>query len=134
MSGEKNLALLCQNMAPTLHPGVFVYCCVPHDGLPLPIAPVFSFREVEGVTVVFEKEKADELKLEYQREFAMITLAVHSALDAVGFIAAFSNELAQRDISCNVVSAFYHDHLFVPIGQRDQAIKILEAMTFKSTD
>lgn len=128
MPGEKNLVLLCQNMAPMLHPGVFVYCCVPHDSLPLQAAPVFSFREVEGVTVIFEKEKADELKLGYQHEFAMITLAVHSALDAVGFIAAFSNELARRDISCNVVSAFHHDHLFVPFDQRCRAMKALEAI------
>jgi hypothetical protein len=128
MPGEMNLALLCEKMAPTLHQGTFVYCCLPRERFPLPIEPLCSFKEAEGVTVILEKEAANALNLKYQYECAMITLTVHSALDAVGFVAIISNELANRNIPCNVVSAFHHDHLFVPYSQRDQAMDALRAV------
>ena len=49
----------------------------------------------------------------------MITLDVHSSLESVGFLAAVSARLAAAGIPCNAVSAFHHDHLFVPsIGRR----------------
>ena len=44
----------------------------------------------------------------------MITVMVHSALDAVGFLATITTRLAAAGIGVNLVSAFFHDHLFVP--------------------
>ncbi|WP_298236567.1 ACT domain-containing protein [uncultured Azohydromonas sp.] len=131
MLGEMNLAVLCETMAPTLHPGTFVYCCVPHEKFPLPIEPLCTFKESEGVTVILESEAASAMGLEYQYECAMIALTVHSALNAVGFIAVISNELARQNIPCNVVSAFHHDHLFVPHSQRDHAMDVLWAIASK---
>lgn len=55
----------------------------------------------------------------------MITLTVHSNLNAVGFLAAVAAKLAEHQISVNVVSAFYHDHLFVPDEKAEQAMQIL---------
>ena len=68
---------------------------------------------------------ADSLKLEYSFVASWITLTVHSSLEAVGLTAAFSKALSQEGISCNVVAAFYHDHIFVGKNDADKAMEIL---------
>ena len=55
----------------------------------------------------------------------MITLDVHSSLDAVGFIAVIASKLAEAGMGVNPVAGFYHDHLFVPDGREDEALAIL---------
>jgi hypothetical protein len=55
----------------------------------------------------------------------MITLNVHSSLEAVGFIARVATELAKHGMGVNPVSGFYHDHLFVPEGRERDALEIL---------
>jgi hypothetical protein len=52
---------------------------------------------------------------------------VHSSLSAIGFLSVLTSRLAQAHISVNAVSAFYHDHLFVPWESRETAMKVLEA-------
>jgi hypothetical protein len=51
---------------------------------------------------------------------------VHSALTAVGFLAAITTRLAEAGISVNAVSAYYHDHLFVPWERREEAMEVLK--------
>jgi uncharacterized protein len=58
----------------------------------------------------------------------MITLRIHSSLEAVGFLARIAAELARLGISVNVVSAFHHDHLFVPAGRAEEAMAALRAL------
>ena len=41
--------------------------------------------------------------------------------------------LAQADISVNVVSAFYHDHLFIPEHRAVEALQILSALSEQAT-
>jgi hypothetical protein len=57
----------------------------------------------------------------------MITLTVHSSLEAVGFLAA--GRLAEAGISVNAVSAYYHDHLFVAEHRADEALRLLQSMS-----
>jgi uncharacterized protein len=40
--------------------------------------------------------------------------------------AAFSNALAAVGISCNVMAAYFHDHIFVDTKDARQAMKVLE--------
>ena len=58
----------------------------------------------------------------------MITLNVHSALEAVGFIAKIASALAAQGMGVNPVSGFYHDHLFIPDGREQDALQILDEM------
>jgi len=59
----------------------------------------------------------------------MITLTIHSDLNAVGFLASITKKLAEKGISVNAISAFYHDHLFVPYEKRIEVIKALKELT-----
>lgn len=85
------------------------------------------FKEVEGVTVITKKKLAQTLTSGSEPIWAKITLNVHSDLQAVGFLAAMTRELANAGISVNAVSAYYHDHLFVPWERRNEALSILQS-------
>jgi hypothetical protein len=112
-------------MKPEHQPGDYVFCLV-EDPSTVPLAEsVLMFRENEGITVIVRKELADKLGLSYSFVAAWITLTVHSSLEAVGLTAAFSKALAENGVSCNVVAAFYHDHLFV---QQQDAVKAMEIL------
>jgi hypothetical protein len=41
--------------------------------------------------------------------------------------AAFSKALSDKGISCNVVAAFYHDHIFVGKNDTEKAMQVLKA-------
>lgn len=129
MAGEMDLGKLIQGMKPKLNRGTFVFCTLPENELPLDVAFIASFREEEGVTVVLKQAIADQKGWSYESGMAWITLTVHSALEAVGLTAAFSNALAQEGISCNVIAAFYHDHLFVPLDQAEDALSALKRLS-----
>jgi len=46
----------------------------------------------------------------------------------VGFLAAITTMLAAKDISVNAVSAYFHDHIFVPYERREDAMECLRCM------
>ena|SRR6201991_2875273 len=129
MTGEKDLDKLLRTMKPQLHPGDYVFCLV-EDLDTVPLAEVaLMFREQEGITVIISRELADRAGLSYSFVAAWITLTVHSSLEAVGLTAAFSKALAENDISCNVVAAFYHDHLFVRQQDSEKAMEVLNGLS-----
>ncbi len=86
------------------------------------------FLEKEGVTVILPKEKADAMDIPYETICAWITLTVHSSLEAVGLTAAVSKTLTEENISCNVVAAFFHDHIFVPVKDAERAMNALQRL------
>jgi uncharacterized protein len=129
MNGETNLKTLMATMRPVLLDGRYVFCSVSqaaHDGLE--IKPLGTFQEQEGITIIITEEQAKKIGLPYDLTWACITLQVYSSLSAVGFLATLTSRLAQAGISVNAISAFYHDHLFVPWESRETAMKILEEL------
>ncbi len=120
---------LLQTMQPLHNPGEFVFCTIDNLSLIDTADIILLFKETEGYTVIITKELANQLQLSYSFVAAWITLTVHSSLQAVGLTAAFSGVLAQNGISCNVVAAFYHDHIFVDIVDVDKAINVLQQFT-----
>ncbi|WOD41855.1 ACT domain-containing protein [Nodosilinea sp. E11] len=130
MAGETDLTQLLKTMQPRLREGEYVFCTLPNTILyPPHLDPVGYFKEDEGLTLMVLKPQADAAGLSYTAVFALITLAVHSSLEAVGFMAAIATHLASHGISVNPVSAFYHDHLFVPVKDADRAIALLQSLT-----
>ena len=125
MIGESNLDTLLKTMKPKLNMGAFVFCSVKELSLVNLKETVLFFKEEEGYTIIVKKEVADTLKLDYTFISSWITLTVHSSLEAVGLTAAFSKALADNGIGCNVVAAFYHDHIFVPIQDTEKAMAVL---------
>ena len=128
MPGEKELAKMLETIEPKLQTGDYVFCSV-RDTAGLDMADVvLYFREEEGTTVILKKEKADQLQLPYSFVAGWITLTVHSSLEAVGLTAAFSQALAAQGISCNVVAAYFHDHIFVPQADAPKAMEVIRGL------
>ena len=109
---------------PELDSRIYVYCTMP-EGQAGGIPHVFRFREKEGLTLVTSLETARARHLEYAYPCRLITLNVHSSLEAVGFLAAVTGKLAAAGVSVNAVSAYYHDHLFVPVESAQKAMDLL---------
>lgn len=127
MSGETNLQRLLANMQPELLEGEFVFCSVsPQAYDQLCNRSIGWFREAEGVTIIVERSVAEDEDLDYEFISRMISLNIHSSLEAVGFLAAITSKLAGAGISVNIISAFYHDHLFVPTDRARAAMLLLE--------
>lgn len=128
MTGETDLTVLLKSIQPILNEGTFVFCTI-DDSRNIDFQDVVMvFKESEGLTVIMDKEKADLLALNYSFVCAWITLSVHSSLEAVGLTAAFSSVLADQGISCNVVAAYFHDHIFVALEDADRAMEALQSL------
>lgn len=130
MAAERDLAALLRHMKPELRPGIFVFCTIaPNERIPAALNPLLTFREQEGTTLVIPREEAEAIGTRYAFASRLITLTVHSALDAIGFLAAITTRLAEAGISVNAVSAFHHDHLFVPADRVDDAMAALQTLS-----
>ncbi len=129
MTGETNLPILLRNMRPALHGEAFgFFSLVEEVALPLLRGAQGSFQEEEGLTLILPLETARAHGLTPEAGWALITLTVHSSLEAVGFLAVLSATLAAAGISLNAVSACHHDHLFVPWDRRLEALALLEGL------
>jgi len=129
MSGITDISTLLQHMTPYLHEGEYVFCTVSNPGRIDLQEAICIFREKEGTTLILARETADRLQLPYTYVAAWITLTIHSSLEAVGLTAAFSAALAKAGISCNVVAAYYHDHVFVAAEDAEKAMQALKLLS-----
>ena len=133
MAGKTALSELLSSMTPVLAQDEYVFLTIdPKERDRLQSVPVCEFHETEGLTVILRKQEAELSGLEYEFPCRMITLNVHSSLSAVGFLAAVTARLAECGISVNAVSAFYHDHLFVPAEKAAEAVMILKNLSAES--
>ena len=130
MVGIQNLDQLMKSMKPELVDGEFIFCSVSDRQLSnLKVKPLMTFKEKEGMTLILHQKDADTNSIKYEGIWALITMTVHSDLAAVGFLARLAAALAKEGISVNAVSAFYHDHLFVPKEKSKEAMKVLQKLS-----
>ncbi|MGX5848399.1 ACT domain-containing protein [Mesorhizobium sp. PL10] len=129
MTGETDLKKLLATMTPELVPGVRVFATLaPGATRPEGLDPVMVFHEREGTTLIVAEEAARAAGLTASFRCRMITLNIHSSLEAVGFLAAITTRLATAGMGVNPVSAFYHDHLFVPADRAEEALELLRQL------
>jgi uncharacterized protein len=128
MAAEKNLQTLLKTLQPQHNKGDYVFCTVNNLTLVNLLEVILFFKEEEGYTIIITKQLAHTLQLPYTFTAAWITLKVHSSLEAVGLTAVFAAALSKENISCNVVAAFYHDHIFVSKKDAAKAMEILNKL------
>lgn len=128
MVGETDLQRLLAGLAPELaeHPRAIRSQAA---DVPAPADAIMAFLESEGMTVIVPVTAVPATE-DKQTEplWAQITLRIHSSLEAVGMMAAIAAALTARNIPCNAVSAYYHDHLFIPWARRDDACLALREL------
>lgn len=129
MAGEENLEKLLATMEPSLKDEVYVFATIERNSVPDGVAPIGMFREDEGLTLILQAEDAARAGLAASKPMRLITLTVHSSLDAVGLTAAFATELARHGISANVVAGYYHDHIFVGAADAERAVAALRGLS-----
>ncbi|MCH7567403.1 MAG: ACT domain-containing protein [Nitrospirae bacterium] len=126
MTAELELEKLLTAMSPELREGEYVFSSIsPEEFNDMQVEPVGWFREAEGISLILDRAAAQRLGIKQSSAFRMISLNVNSSLEAVGFLAAVTEKLAAAGVSVNAVSAFHHDHLFIPAEKEDLAISLL---------
>jgi len=127
MSGGHDLTALLRGLSPILLPEVYVFTTF-KGAVPEGLTPMAMIRETEGTTLILTRQEAKTANIPYEFPCRMITLNVHSALDAVGFAALISTRLAALGMGVNPVAGFYHDHLFIPEARAGDALDALHQM------
>lgn len=130
MSGETDLARMLKTLEPVLDPRRFAFASF--TGLSLADAARFSpigiFAEQEGLSLIAEEADLSGHVAPDAPRFRMISLTVHSSLEAIGLTAAISTALTGANISANVVAAHFHDHVFVPADRAEEAVSVLRSL------
>ena len=127
MPGETDLKAILQSLSPIMLDDTYVFCTVvgASYGDYAETAPIASYQENEGLTLVLTQERADASGLSYEGLFRCISLQVHSSLESVGLTAVVAGKLAAYEISANIIAGYYHDHVFVPQAQASEAFGLL---------
>ena len=123
--GEKDLNVILRTLEPEIQDGCFCfYSASSNDSksiqeliLKLSIQPRMTYFEKEGLTFILNQDDASNLdrnidsnKYSFKKDqstYKIITIKVHSSLEAVGLTAFLSKALASDEIPANVV-CFMH--------------------------
>ena len=132
IDGESDLNKLIKGLTPKLNDGEYVFTSIKDIKLIDISEAICTFKENEGLTLVLERDRADQLGLKYNFIARWITLEIHSSLNAVGLTSLFTTELANNGISCNVIAGYYHDHIFVSTKDSLKTLELLKHLSLKN--
>ena len=127
MPGQTDLKKILESIDPYLVDESFIFMTTDQSlsSISNTLNPIASFMENEGLSLVITQATADKNAITYDSVFSCISLGVHSSLESYGLISIISRELTQNNISTNVFSGYYHDHIFVQSGKADKALEII---------
>jgi hypothetical protein len=123
----KDLESLLKNMNPILSDKTYFICFSKNPSEELVSKSLGVFKEKEGTTLILE-EKHLQQGLKKSGPHALITLNVYSDLSAVGFLSKITSKLAENAVSVNAISAYHHDHIFVPKESANKAVQLLKKL------
>ncbi|MEM9514023.1 MAG: ACT domain-containing protein [Actinomycetota bacterium] len=123
--GETDLSAMLATLRVERRPDTYTFVAVEVPTPGLLAAAAAMVDEGELTTLVVPVDAAVRAGLPAVVELAWLTVAVQSSLEAVGLTAAVSARLAARDIACNVLAGYHHDHLLVPVERATDAIDAL---------
>ena len=129
MPGQADLQTLLATMEPALDPEEYVFCLA--AGM-LPVDALCVFREDEGLTLIVPRAQAEREGLAFTYPCRRIVPRVQSDLNAIGFLAALTTELARAGIGVNPVAAYTQDHLFVATELADRALACLRDLASRA--
>ena len=127
MPGQTDLKKILESIDPYLVDESFIFMTTDQSlsSISNTLNPIASFLENEGLSLVITQATADKNAITYDSVFSCISLGVHSSLESYGLISTISRELTQNNISTNVFSGYYHDHIFVQSEKADKALEII---------
>ncbi|NNE06431.1 MAG: ACT domain-containing protein [Xanthomonadales bacterium] len=130
MAAINDLETLIKHADPRLAEGLFVFTSIPgaRYGDLASLDPVAMIQEKEGLAMLIDQSTAHKAGLDSGRPFCLISLSVHSDLNAVGLTAAISACLAEQGIPANLFAGYFHDHILVPAECADQAMRSLRQL------
>jgi uncharacterized protein len=127
---ENHLSQLLTSLAPELDDRELVFCQVDEQLYErLDAIPICLFQEANGISLVLEKNVAEQHLLPYSGIWSMIAFKVHSELSNVGFLAAVTFRLSSSGIRAKPVSGFSEDFLFVPQQDVEQVRLLLKELS-----
>ncbi|WP_299164762.1 ACT domain-containing protein [uncultured Tateyamaria sp.] len=124
----KDTNSMIAGMTPVLTDGQWVYCSVPNmETAGSVLTDAFAIvQEAESVTLILPVDVAVAQGFDASVPMRKITLNVFSDLEGVGLTAAVAHALTACGISCNIVAAYHHDHVFVPDADAAAALDALK--------
>jgi uncharacterized protein len=129
MPGETDLATLLASLRPVLSDVEYGFATLaPDAAIPVGIEPIGTFQEAEGLSIIAQAAQLAASGTPHIPGWAMITLEVHSSLEAVGMMAAIARTLADAGMSVNAVAGYHHDHMFVQWHRRKEAVRLLREL------
>ncbi len=128
-----DLSQILRTLDPLLHPQRVGFFLLAPD-VSVPENAIAVFRESEGTTMILPLDHATASTMQSRFDAAWITLRVHSDLAAVGLTAVVSTAMANAGVSCNVIAAIHHDHLFVPAADADRAMDVLRTLQSRARE
>lgn len=127
----KDLETILSQLSPVLLDEEYVFCSL--NSIPQGLKPLSTYQEKEGLSIICTETDAKNFGLAYESVFRCITLSVNSSLEAVGLTAAVANVLTTANISANVVAAYHHDHVFVPVERASEALSLIKGLSNTSS-
>jgi ribosome-associated protein YbcJ (S4-like RNA binding protein) len=115
-------------LAPAVRPGRWVLVFFDRQP-PFDLKLAASIQEAEGLAAVIAQAEADRLGLQYDEVLGWIECSNTSPTSVAKLTGALIAALSAASISCHSISGVRHDHLFVPIAQREDALAALDEMS-----